>query len=74
MLRYCINVIKCHKISLDRDGSYADSPDWMKNKKETTNSINKKGSKCCQYAVTVTLNNEDSLFLMLRMLKNKKHI
>ena len=23
---------KCHKINLNRGGSYRDSPDWMKNK------------------------------------------
>ena len=26
-----------HKISLNRDGSYIDSPGWIKNKKETIN-------------------------------------
>ena len=25
----------CHKINLDRRGSYIDSPDWRKNKGET---------------------------------------
>ena len=28
---------KCHKINLDCDGSYIDSPDWIKNKKENKN-------------------------------------
>ena len=31
---------KCHKISLKHGGSYIDSPDWIKNKKATVNSIN----------------------------------
>ena len=50
---------KCHKINPNRDGSYIDSPDWIKNKKATINPINKKNSKCFQYAVTVTLNCEE---------------
>ena len=33
---------KCHKINPNRGGSYIDSPDWIKNKKATTNPINKK--------------------------------
>ena len=37
-LLYC----KCYKISQNRGGSYMDSPDWIKNKKETINPINKK--------------------------------
>ena len=35
-----------------------DSPDWIKHKKATINSINEKYNKCFKYAVTVTLNNE----------------
>ena len=33
---------KCHKINLNRGGSYIDSPDWTKYKIATINSINKK--------------------------------
>ena len=44
---------KCHKINLNRGGSYIDSPEWIKNKKATINPINKKDTKCFQYAVTV---------------------
>ena len=50
---------KCHKINPNRSGSYIDSPDWIKNKKATINLINKKASKCFQYAVTVVLNHEE---------------
>ena len=46
---------KCHKVNLNRGGSYIDSPDWIKNKKATINPINKKDNKCFQYAVTVAL-------------------
>ena len=35
---------------------YIDSPDWIKSKKATINTINKNDGKCFQYAVTVTLN------------------
>ena len=51
---YC----RCHKIHPNCDGSYIDSPDWIKNKKSTINSINKNNSKSYQYAVTVALNYE----------------
>ena len=50
---------KCHKINPNRGGSYIDSPDWIKNKKETINPINKKDNKYFQYAVTVALNLEE---------------
>ena len=33
---------KCHKINPNRSRSYADSPDWIRNKKVTINPINKK--------------------------------
>ena len=38
---------------------HIDSPDWIKNKKETINPINKKDNKCFQYAVPITLNLEE---------------
>ena len=44
---------KYHKINLNRGGSYIDSPDWIKNKKATKNSVNKKDKNCFQFAVTV---------------------
>ena len=50
---------KCHEINPNCDGSYIDSPDWIKNKKATINPINKKDNKCFQYAVTVALNYEE---------------
>ena len=33
---------KCHKINPNRGESYIDFPDWIKNKKATINTINKK--------------------------------
>ena len=49
---------KCHKINLNRGGSYINSPDWIK-KKAIINPINKKDNKCFQYAITVALNYEE---------------
>ena len=48
-----------HKIIFNCGGSYIGSPDWIKNKKATTNCINKKDTKCFQCVVTVRLNNEE---------------
>ena len=50
---------KCHKINLNRSGSYIDSSDLTKNKKATITPNNKKDNKCFQYALTVALNNEE---------------
>ena len=43
------------KISINRGGSYIDSPKWLKDKKSTINKKNK-DHKCYQYAVTLALN------------------
>ena len=45
---------KCHKVKFKHGGSYIDSPDWIKQKKATTNPKNT-DNKCFQYAVTVAL-------------------
>ena len=44
-----------NKISLNRGGSYLDSPKWLKNKKSIINPKNN-DYKCFQYAVTLALN------------------
>ena len=46
-----------NKISLNRGGSYIDSPEWIKNKKSTINPKNN-DYKCFQYVVTVLLNHD----------------
>ena len=46
-----------HKISLNRVGSFIDSPEWLKNEKSTINPKNN-DNKCFQYALTVALNYE----------------
>ena len=44
-----------NKISLNRSGSFIDSPKWLKDKKSTINP-NNNDDKCFQYAVTLELN------------------
>ena len=44
-----------NEISLNRGGSYIDSPKWLKDKKSTINP-RKNDDKCFQYAVTLALN------------------
>ena len=46
---------KLHKISLNRGGSYIDSPEWLKK------TINPKNNdhKCFQYAITAVLNHQN---------------
>ena len=46
-----------NKTSLNRGGSYIDSPERIKDKKSTINPKNK-DYKCFQYAVTVALNRD----------------
>ena len=44
-----------NKISINRGGSYIDSPKWLKDKKSTINP-KIKDHKCFQYAATLALN------------------
>ena len=44
-----------NKISINRGGSYIDSPKWLKDKKSTINPKNN-DHKCFQYAVSLALN------------------
>ena len=44
-----------NKISLNRGGSYIDSPKWLKNRKSTIN-LKNNDYKCFQYDVTLALN------------------
>ena len=46
---------KLDKTSLNRGGSYIDSPKWLKNKKATINAKNN-DDKSFQHAITVALN------------------
>ena len=62
-------LIYCYKISLNRSGSYIDSPKRLKNKKATINPKNE-DDKCFQYALTVPLNYEN---IKKRLSKNIKN-
>ena len=46
-----------HKISLNRGGSYIDSPDWIKSKRAIVNPKNK-DNECFKYAITIALNHK----------------
>ena len=46
-----------HKMSLNRGGSYIDSPDWINHKKVTINPQNK-DNECFKHTITVALNHE----------------
>ena len=52
-----VNFLCCdsNKTSIDRGGSYIDSPKWLKDKKSTINPKNN-DDECFQYAVTLALN------------------
>ena len=58
----CLHLLyyKCHKIKSNRVVSYIDSLDWIKNKKVTTNPINKRNNKYFQYNVTITSNHKNN--------------
>ena len=49
---------KLHKISLNRSGSYIDSPESLNNKNATINPKNN-DCQCFQHAITATLNYEE---------------
>ena len=53
LMEYDIN-----KITINRVGSYIESPEWLKSKKCTINPQNKNDNKYLQYSTTVALNHE----------------
>ena len=65
---------KCHKIKSNWGGSYIDSPDWIKNKNATINSINKKDNKCFQYTEAVALDLEEVGKNLVKIAKAKPFI
>ena len=62
-----------HKISLNRESSYIDSPKWLKAKGATINPKNK-DNECFKYAITVALNHEKIGNNPQRITKNKPFI
>ena len=63
---------KCHKKSFNRGEPYIDSPDYIKDKKATINSINKKDHKCFNtlYCYSYALNYKE---IEKRSVKNNKN-
>ena len=51
---------KLHKKTLNRGGSYIDSPEWLKSKKAIINLKNINNDMCFQYTVTVALNHQNN--------------
>ena len=49
------------KINFNHGRSYIDFLDWIKNKKATINSINKKDNKYFKYDVTIALSHEEEI-------------
>ena len=47
-----------NKVTINRVGSYIQSPEWLKSKKNTISPQNKNDNKCFQYTTTVALNYE----------------
>ena len=62
-----------NKISLNRGGSYIDSPKWLKDKRSTINPKNN-DDKCFQYAVTLALNFDKTIKNPKRLSKIKPFI
>ena len=56
----CVNLLhwKCHKINLERGGSYIDSPNLIKHKNAIKNPINY-DDKYFKYVATAALNREE---------------
>ena len=48
-----------HKISLNRGGSYIESPEWLKDKRATLHPKNKNNDKHFHYAITAALNHQN---------------
>ena len=49
----------CHKVDMNRGGSYVDLPDWIKNKKCCINPKNEDDDECFKWAVTAALHYND---------------
>ena len=47
-----------NKTTINRGGSYIESPAWLRNKKCAINPQNKNDNKCFQYSITAALNYE----------------
>ena len=50
---------KLHRVRLNRGGSYMKSPEWLENKKATTNPKNKNDDECLRWSTISALNYND---------------
>ena len=74
---YCVDLLyyRLHKVSLNRGGSYIDSPQFIKNKKSAINLQNKDDDECLRYAIIAALkyaeinNNPDILYVPYNTVK-----
>ena len=57
----CVDLalVHFHNIKMKRGSSYIGSPEWIKNKKATSNPKNLKDNNCFQYAIIVALHHHD---------------
>ena len=60
-------------MSINRGGSYINSPDWLKNKSSAVN-LRDNDDKCFQYALTVLLNYQNIKSNTERLTKIKTFI
>ena len=61
-IKWCVHLsyyYKCHEINFERDETYIDYTNWIKNKRATINLINEKDNKCFQYAIAAAVNHEE---------------
>ena len=57
----CVDLalVHFHKIKMKRGSWYIGSPEWIQNKKATSNPKNLKGNNCFQYAIIAALHHHD---------------
>ena len=48
-----------HRRDIKRSGSYIETPEWLRNKKATTNPKNMDDDNCFQYGIPVALNHKN---------------
>ena len=72
----CVHLLyyKCLKRNTSCVGSYIESPNWIKNKKVTINTINKNDNKFFQFAATLALNHEKNWKKSWKSIKIKPFI
>ena len=72
----CVDLalVHFHNIKMKRGSSYIGSPEWIKNKKATSNPKNLKDNNCFQYAIITSLHHHDIKNNPQRVIKLKPYI